>query len=376
MTLQLHAGTVRRFSRLMKFSAWLQNLPNKLTPPPFRLLQVGMAFWQSRVLYAAARLDIATALADETLDADDIAHRVSADPDAVYRMLRMLAALGIFEETNPRQFRNNQTSDFLREDNPRNARAMVLMHNSDTMSRPWYEQFEQGVRSGESPFQLTHGEELFTYMDNHAEFDALFARAMDSVETLVGDSFAQDFDWSRFDRVIDVGGSRGTKALMILKQHPALRALVVDRAQVIREARSFRAATEDPGLLERVDFEVGDVLKAVPVSGNDKDIYLLSAVLHGFDDETCIRALRNVADAARAGRACIAVLELVPPEKDIDLATASFDLQMFVNTRGRERTLAEWQAVFRKSALILGEVVQLRSFGKILVLRPGEKLGS
>ena len=71
---------------------------------------------------------------------------------------------------------------------------------------------------GEVPFHLSHGRELYSYMDDHAEFDSLFARAMDSVEVLMGDSFAADFDWGRFDRIIDVGGSKGSKSLAILTQ--------------------------------------------------------------------------------------------------------------------------------------------------------------
>ena len=110
MSLQKNTGAVRRFARLMKFAGWLQNLPNKLTPPPFRLMQIGSAFWQSRALYVAARLDIATVLGDQRLSTDEIATRVSAQPDAIYRLLRMLAAMGIFEEASSRVFGNNRLS--------------------------------------------------------------------------------------------------------------------------------------------------------------------------------------------------------------------------------------------------------------------------
>jgi len=370
MRLQKHAGAVRRFARLMRFSSWLQGLPNKLTPAPFRLLQIGSAFWQSRVLYVAARLDIATQLGEQTLDADSIAEGVSADPEAVYRLLRMLAAMGVFQETRPRCFRNNKLSDALREDNPHNLRAMVLMHKSDTMSRPWYEQLEQGVVSGQVPFTLAHGEELFSYMDKHAAFDSLFADAMDRVEALTGDSFAEDFDWGRFRRVIDVGGSKGSRSLAILKRNARLRALVVDRPQVIAAARPYWQDKVAPALLERIDFQPGDLLESIPAATDDGDIYLLSAVLHGFDDAACVRVLQNLATAARPAHACIAIMELVMPDQGADLASASFDMQMFIGTRGRERTLQQWQALFRSSELDLEEVVSLRSFGKILLLRP------
>ena len=241
MKLQKNAGAVGRFAKLMKFSAWLQALPNKLTPPPFRLMQIGSVFWQSRALYVAARLDIATVLGDETLDAKVIAARVATAADATASLLRMLAAMGVFEETAPQVYRNNKLSNFLRTDKPKNVRAMILMHNSETMSRPWFEQLERGVREGMPPFRLCHGEELFDYMDHHADFDKLFSEAMDSVEALTGDSFATDFDWGRFDRIIDVGGSRGTKSLAILQRHPHLTALVVDRAQVVAEAQTYWA---------------------------------------------------------------------------------------------------------------------------------------
>lgn len=369
MHFQKNRLAVRLFSGLMKFSAWLQDIPNKVTPPPFRLLQIGSAFWQSRVLYVAVRLDFATVLADETLAVDEIAARTSAHPDAAYRLLRMLAAMGVFEEPAPRRFRNNKLSAFLREDNPRNVRAMILMHNSEEMSRPWYEQFEHGVKSGGVPFQLAHGEELFAYMDIHPGFDALFSRAMDSVEALTGDSFVVDFDWGRFERVIDIGGSKGAKSLAILKRHPRLEALVVDRDQVIRAARKYWEGKADDAPLARLNFQAGDLLASVPEARSEKDIYLLSAVLHGFDDDTCVRALRNLAAASAGTGALIALLEVVMGEPGADMTSTAFDMQMFMGTRGRERTLREWLALFDSSGLALEELVSLRSFGKILVLK-------
>ena len=369
MIYQKNAGAVRRFARLMKFAAWLQNIPNRLAPPPFRLMQIGSAFWQSRVLYVAVRMDIATVLGDARLEAAEIAERVGADTDACRRLLRMLAAMGVFEEVEPRVFRNNKLSAFLREDNPKNVRAMVLMHNSEAMSRPWYEQLERGVREGETPFRLAHGEALFDYMDHHAEFDALFSRAMDCVESLTGDSFATDFDWGRFGRIIDVGGSRGAKSLAILKHHPAITALVVDRAQVIEEAGRYWNENPVDGL-ERLRFEARDILESVPPAKDERDVYLLSAILHGFDDDKAVRILANLSGACADTGARIVLLEQVLPEMRTDLAGASFDMQMFMGTRGRERTLSEWEALFERSGLVLEEVVGLQSFGNILVLRP------
>src|SRR5512141_1775125 len=369
MTLQKNAGAVRRFAKLAKFGSWLQNLPNKIVPPSFRLMQISASYWQSRALYVAARLDIATVLADGELTSEELATRLQAQPDALYRLLRMLAAMGVFEETAPHRFRNNKLSNSLREGHPQSVRAMILMHNSPEISRPWFEQLEPSVREGGAPFERTHGQELYAYLDTHAGFDALFASAMDSVEALTGDSFITDFDWGSFDRIIDVGGSKGAKSLTILKRHPQLKALVADREQVIRDAAQFWQQRGEGEVLQRMRCEACDVLQAVPKADSAKDIYFLSAVLHGFDDATCITALRNMAKGAAGSGATIALFEMVMPDANADAATASFDMQMFVNSRGRERTLGEWQRLFEKSGVVLQEVVGLQTFGKILVLR-------
>lgn len=376
MTLQKNAGAVRRFAKLARFGVWLQNLPNKLVPAPFRLIQIGSAFWQSRALYVATRLDIAEALADSEASVETLAERVAADADALYRLLRMLTAMGVFEEVADKRFKNNKLSSYLRSDHPDSVRAMVLMHNSPEMSRPWFEPLEQGVRSGGVPFESAHGQAFYSYMDGSPEFDKLFAQAMDSVEALSGDSFVTDFDWSCFERIIDVGGSKGAKSLAILKRHPHLKALVADREQVIRGAEQFWKDQGEGVALQRMSFAACDLLQSVPKAQSGKDIYLLSAVLHGFDDATCIAVLSNLASAAAGYDATIGVLEMLMPGSRTDIATAAFDMQMFVNTRGRERTLGEWRWLFDQSGLVLQEVVGFRSFGKILVLRAAQSTGT
>lgn len=370
MKFQRRPAAARAFDLAVRVSNAVSAWTNRITPPHFRLMQIGSAFWQSRVLCVAARLDIATVLGDVGLAVDDLAGKVGVDPPALRRMLRMLAAMGVFEEVEPGVYRNNRLSAPLRSDRRDSVRAMVLMHNSPQMSRPWFEQLEQGVRSGEVPFHLEHGQDLYTLMDRDVAFDALFAEAMDAVESLVGDSFATEFDWRACDRIIDVGGSKGAKSMAILKRHPHLRAVVVDRAQTIRDAREHWAGRSDAECLARLQYEEGDVFTSVPVAASGKDVYLLSAVLHGFDDQACAMALRNVAIAAAAADAVIVLLEMVLPDSHADLTAASMDMQMFVGTAGRERTRNEWERVFERGGVRLVEIVHLASFGKMLVLRP------
>lgn len=360
----------RLFALASAVAAALAAWPNRLVPPPFRLLQIGSAFWQSRALYVAARLDVAGALGDAALPVTALARQVGADAGALARLLRLLAAAGVFEETQAGVYANNKLSNALREDRPDCVRAMVLMHNAPEMSRPWFEQLEAGVRHGAVPFRLCHGADLYEHMDGHPDFEALFGRAMAQVEALSGDGFASGFDWGRFQRLVDIGGSQGAKSLAILKRHPGLQALVVDRPRAIAGAAERWAARPDTAeAARRLQFEPGDLFGPLPELRRG-DVLLLSAVLHGCSDAQAERALRRLARAAAPVQAPIVLLEMVMPAQRADLASAAFDLQMFMGTDGRERTLDEWQALCAASGVALAELVSLPSFGKLLLLRP------
>ncbi len=168
---------------------------------------------------------------------------------------------------------------------------MILMHNSPEMVRPWLEPLEDCIRSGDIPFKQAHGADLFSYMDAHPAFDRLFAQAMDSVENLTGTAFLDDFNWGAFRRVIDVGGSRGHKALTILKAHPHLRAIVFDRPQVIAEASTAWQGKVAADVLERVTFQAGDMLESIPAAHSDEDLYVFSAIYHCFNDTDSQRTI-------------------------------------------------------------------------------------
>lgn len=366
-SLQKNRFQVKLFARAIALANWLASLPNILTPPPFRLVQIGSAFWQSRALYVAAALGIADEIGDGEKSSDEIAQALQLHEDPLYRLMRMLASIGVFKERAHRVFRNNRLSACLRSDHSQSVRDMVLMHNSDVMARPWFESLEESIRSGETPFVKTHGQELFAYMDDHAEFDALFARAMDVVESLTGLDYLRDFNWQPFERLIDVGGSKGAKALAILGANPHLQAVVVDRPQVINTAETFWRLHGGVELLPRVEFTAGDILESVPSAHSAKDIYLCMALFHGMGDDDAQRVLANLQQAIGDSGATLLIVDTVAEEVGIDPNVAAFDMQMLIGTRGRERTYAEWQVLLQSSGFAIHDLVQVRTFARFIV---------
>lgn len=366
-SLQKNRFRVKLFAAAVAVANWLAALPNRLTPPPFRLMQIGSAFWQSRALYAAASLGVADEIGDGKKSTAEMASALAVHEDHLYRLMRMLAAMGVFEETSPRVFGNSKLSEPLRSDSAKSVRKMILMHNSEVMTRPWTESLLPSLHSGEIPFEKTHGAPLFDYMDSHPEFDALFAGAMDAVEGLTGLDYLQDFDWGRYDRLVDVGGSKGAKTLAILQHNPQLQGVVFDRQQVTASAEAFWRSRGEERLLERVQFVGGNMFEAIPPAHSDQDIYLCMALFHGLGDEEAGRVLANLHQAFAGYRPTLLVVDTVAEEVGIDPNVAAMDMQMLIGTRGRERTRSEWESLFRRNGFALRELVPVRTFARFIV---------
>lgn len=369
-SLQKHRIKVKLFDLAVVLANRLAALPNKLTPPPFRLLQVESAYWQSRALYVAAKLGLADVLGDGERTIVELARELSLHEENLYRLMRMLASMGIFDEVKHRVFRNNKLSEPMRSSSKQSVRQMILMHNSEVMVRPWMESLESGIRNGDIPFARSHNEALFDYMDSHPEFDALFARAMDEVESLTGLDYLQDFDWSGFDRIIDVGGSKGAKTLTILKQSPGLAAVVFDRQQVVDTAKEYWRSQGEESMLNRVTFVGGDMFKSIPAACSARDLYLCMALFHGLGEEEADRVLKNIRQAMAEHRATLLVVDAVAEEVGIDPNVAAMDMQMLVNTHGRERTAKEWGALFQRNGFALREIIPVRTFARFIVVDP------
>ncbi len=352
----------------MRLANALASLPNMLVPPPFRLIQIGSAYWQSRALYTATDLGVADAIGDDEVTSDTIAERLKLHADYLYRLLRMLASIGIFEECGGRSFRNNKLSNCLRSGSPQNVREMILLHNSPEMSHPWFKGLGPALRNGEVPFVQSHGEELFDYLDHHQEFDTLFTGAMESVQALTGTGYLDDFDWSRFERLIDVGGSNGSKALAILQRHPRMHALIFDRQQVVEQAVAAWRGKIAAELQTRITFSGGNMLETIPAADSERDIYLFSAIFHGMGDAQAEKILGNLHTACGPHRPTIAIIDCIADTERIDPTVASMDMQMLVCTHGRERTEAEWRALLKRTGFVLQQIVSLRTFARLLVI--------
>lgn len=354
----------------MSIATWIAELPNKLTPAPFRLMQIGSLFWQSRALYIAVKLGIADEISSVPISTQEIAKKLNLFEPNLYRLMRFLASMGIFKEVTHTNFVHNKLSLPLVRSQPNCVCDMILMHNCQEMTLPWMDAMETSIKNGDIPFVQSHGSEMFSYMDNNKELNDLFANAMNSVESLTGLDYLQDFNWDCFDLIIDLGGSKGSKSIAILAENPNLTSVVFDRDTVTHDAKESWKNKINDQILDRITYAGGDLFSStLPIPTSDKNLYLLIAVFHLLDDAESIALLKRIADAMNGVNASIAIVDAVLPDTQASMTQTSFDMQMLMGTKGCERTESQWHNVFEHANVELVETVSIRTFAKVMVLK-------
>jgi hypothetical protein len=319
------------------------------TTPGEDLRHLFLGLRVSQALYAAAELGIADLLVDGPRSADDLAATTGAHASSLYRVLRLLASEGVFAETPDGRFALTPLAEALRRDAPGSLRPLVLFVAGETLWRSW-RHLLHSVRTGEPAFDQVHGVDFFAYFREHPDEWALFDQVMTSNTAPVARAVAAAYDFSPFGTVVDVGGGRGALALGLLEAYPHLRGIVFDQPAV---AAGARQAIEAAGLADRCEAVGGDFFVAVPEGG---DAYLLKFVLHDWDDERCLTILRTCRRAMTA-RARLLVVELLIPPGDGPSFAKSQDVNMLVNPGGRERTEAEYRALFAAAGLELTRII-------------------
>lgn len=348
----------------------LSSIPNTVTPAPFRLMQIGSLFWQSRALNLTVKLGIADHLSNTEISSKEIADRLNLFEPHLYRLMRFMAALGVFKEASHRNFVHSKLSRSLVKGSPNNVCDMILLHNSIEMTQPWMDALEKSMSSGAVPFAECHGSDMFSYLGEHHKLDNLFSNAMNTVEALTGLEYLQDFSWGSFSHIFDLGGSKGSKSLSILANHPQLTATIFDRPEVVKDAKLSWKNKVNKDILDRIDYIGGDLFTSpLPAPASDTDAYLLIAVFHLLCDEDAATLIRRICGAMGNINSTIIIADMVLPETGASITEASFDMQMLMGTNGGERTAEQWAQVFKLANVYLLESVSIQSFGKMLVLK-------
>ncbi|KOU18398.1 methyltransferase [Streptomyces sp. WM6349] len=317
--------------------------------PAETLLRLLTGAWTTQALAACAQLRLPEAMDRHTgTGTAELARTIGAHPESLATLLRYLAMLGVVRD-GPDGFRLTGVGALLDARAPGSMRPLALMYGG-----PFYQSFAHlahTVRSGQPGFEHLYGENHFDHFSRDPELATLFDQSMVSSAPIFEPLPAHPVLTAaatapgRPRTVVDIAGGTGELLGRILTAHPTLRGTLLERPQVLAAARTRLAATPAGA---RCGFRAGDFAD-VPPGG---DVYVLSRVLHDWDDDRCRSILRHCADAMPGHADLLIVERLLPIDGTASLATA-WDLHMMCNTGGRERTAEHYARLLTDCGLAL-----------------------
>ncbi len=327
--------------------------PVESLPPHAQLIQMGTAFWASKLILVAAKLGLADRLDGGAKSASDLAQELGLHRASLYRYMRTLASLGVLKETDDETFGLTRLGEALKSGAPGSARATILTLTGDPVGPSW-DHLLYSLETGKSGFEKATGMPLFDYLAEHPDEASLFSETMVGFHGAEPAAVAAAYDFSGFGSIVDVGGATGNLLTNILQRHEQPRGVLFDLPHVVSSAPSL---IEAQGLQDRVSIESGSFFETVP-SGHDA--YLLSHIIHDWNEDQCQSILRNCRQAIDPdGR--LLIVETVLPEGNIPHPGKMLDMMMLVGPGGQERTEAEYAVLLRQADFRLTNVVPTAS---------------
>lgn len=340
--------------------------------PSKRLLELMTGAWTTQAIAVAAELGLADHLSDRGMHfapvpvpVAELADRLSVHPDGLARLLRYLAAVGLVTPVGD-SYTLTALGEPLRRGARHSLRPLALLYGG-----PFYQSFgalTQAVHTGQEAFQAVFGQGHFNYFAAHPALAELFDAAM-AAGAAMFEPVAGLVDFSDTRSVVDVAGGNGELLGRILEHAPHLHGVLFEQAHVLERARQRLAET---GLTDRCDFVAGDFTQAMPAGA---DMYLLSRILHDWDDETCLTILRRCAANSREGTRLLVVERLLTTDGTPSLAVP-WDLHMLCNVGGRERTAEHYEQLLAATGFDLISVSALPLDGSLLQARRRAVTGS
>lgn len=317
------------------------------------MLQMVTSYWVSQSLYAAAKLGIADLLKDGPKSCDELATATAVKARPLYRLLRGLASVGVFSETEAGHFTLTPLAACLQSDISGSMRALVTILGEEEY-RAWGD-ILYSLRTGGSAFEHIYKMPLYQYHAQKPEQGKTFNEAMTNISLPEDFEIATSYDFSGIHKLVDVGGGQGTLIASILKANPEMQGILFELRTVIAGAKSL---IEAEGVENRCSLIAGDFFDSVPSGG---DAYMLKHIMHNWEDERARAILKNCHRAMVENDKLLVIEEVIPSGNE-PCSGKLFDVTMMVLFPGAcERTEVEYRSLFEACGFHLNKIYPTRA---------------
>ena len=323
--------------------------PKESEQPQVAMLKIISGFWISRAVYIIAKLGIPDLLKAGAKTATELAVATDTHASSLFRVMRALASVGVLSCDSDERFSLTPLSETLVTNAPGSLRWFAVSELGQEHYPAWGN-LMHSVKTGEIAFDNFFEMDIWSYFQKNADDAAVFYNSMSGMTAAVNQTLRSAYDFSQFNKVIDVGGGHGGLIAEILKTNPNTKGVLFDAAEVINAAKD---RLNEAGLGERCETIAGDFFESVPAGG---DAYVMKWILHDWEDARAIRILKNCR-AQMEPDARLIVVDCVVPETSEPHFSKFIDLNMLVMTGGKERTQKEFAGLLEAAKFKLLRVI-------------------
>ena len=316
------------------------------------------AYWQSEVTYSLTKMGFFDAVGKAGAEGvgvscKEVASGLSLDEDFACRMMLAGEGIKLLTRQGEGSFSLTPAGDMIRSNHPASLRSVVLMLNEETRDA-WRKVGTASLESGVSGFKEEFGEEFWSWHSKKGNRGKMsqFDNAMRAFSHEIAGSLL--VDWAPptpSSTVCDIGGSKGHMVGAMAQHYPELNGVVFDVPIV---AKSAEANLEEMGLSQRVKAIGGSFLESLPAELSDCDAFYMKFILHDWDDETCVKIIKNINAVAKEGAVIVStdfILNVDGPAMEMNKRLMDINMMAANPTGARERTFQEYSALFKAAGL-------------------------
>jgi len=323
--------------------------------PQSILIEIAEGYRISKALQAAAELGIADLIKHSPKTSEELAQATGTHSPSLYRLLRALASKAIFRENDQGCFENTPLSEVLCTDDPHSVRDSVIYIPHDGGVRAWIRLMDV-LKTGKPSFKDANGLNSWKYRQEHPEIGKHFNKHMTFFSSDMAQNLLDNYDFSAFNSIVDLGGGQGTLLASILKVYPQIHGVLFEISSVAEMAKDY---LKELGLSDRSEIIVGDVFEAIP---SGYDAYIMKDVLHNWNDEEVYQILQRCREAIPDHGKLIFFETVMIPGNEPD-PNKWIDLHMMVALGGQERTAEKFEELLSRANFKMTKATPLPIIG-------------
>ena len=336
--------------------------PQPQAPPAHAgILQLMTGAYVAGAVSCLARLGIPDLVEAAPKSAEVLAKEIGADPQALYRLMRATASVGVLSERSDGTFSQTPMSAVLRSKATPGLRAWTIMTGREWHERGW-SNLEYCVRTGGQALDQIYGAPVFEFLKQHPEDWQIFNDAMTELSMIDSPAVAEAYNFEGIRSIVDVGGGHGLLLATILKANPHLQGILYEVPQVVEGAKNGPLKP----VMERCTLASGDMFSSVP---EGVDAYVMKHIIHDWPDDRCVQILKACRRSVNPGGKLLVVDSVIQPGNDFSPGKF-LDLQMLIFPGGCERTEKQFRDLLAASGWRLSRIIPTAASDSIVEAVP------